>query len=221
MGYKTIANSFGSFVIGRYNNSTDYNKIDWILEEPIFIIGNGNSPTEQSNAFTVLKNGNTAIGHSTPTQMLDVNGNACFRGVSSGTFGNNLNIMTDGTLTTATSDVRMKENIYQITDALDRITHLRGVSFTWKNDSSKIQQIGMIAQEVEPIVPEIVFTNTVDGLKGINYSQVSPLFVEAIKEQQQQIKSIKEETLQLKSELEELKSLVNSLIANQTAKVNK
>lgn len=68
--------------------------------------------------------------------------------------------------------------------------------------------MGMIAQEVEPIVPEIVFTNPVDGLKGINYSQTSALFVEAIKEQQKQIES-------QQKEINELKALVNSLLSKK------
>jgi hypothetical protein len=105
------------------------------------------------------------------------------------------------------------------------------VFFNWKNDSTKTMQIGMIAQEVEPIVPEIVFTNPVDGLKGINYSQVSALFVEAIKEQQKIIDSQKDEISSLKSrmeqiesqqkEIDELKILVNTLVANQNGQGNK
>ncbi len=214
LGNNTTAASGYETVIGRFNTTyTPISLTGWNDSDRLFVIGNGTSSTLRCDALVVLKNGNIAIGHASPTQLLDVNGNARFRGVSSGTFGNNLNIMADGTLTTATSDVRRKENICQITDALDRINHLRGVSFTWRNDSSKIRQIGMIAQEVEPIVPEIVFTNPVDGLKGINYSQTSALFVEAIKEQQNQIES-------QQKEIDELKALVNSLIANRTVQVN-
>ena len=223
MGFYTNAKPFASLCLGVFNDTTcsfDGNHL-WIATDPVFIIGNGSWFDSRSNAFTVLKNGNTAIGHASPTQMLDVNGNARFRAVGSGAYAYNLNIMSDGTLTTATSDIRMKENIYQITNALDKVTKLRGVFFNWKNDSTKIKQIGMIAQEVEPIVPEIVFTNPVDGLKGINYSQASALFVEAIKEQQKQIESTKQENQQLRSELNELKALVNNLIANQTAPVTK
>jgi hypothetical protein len=223
MGYYTIAKPYAALVIGQYNDTTSSNSSWWISTDPIFIIGNGTS-SSTSNAMTVLKNGNTAIGHSAPTQMLDVNGNARFRAVGSGAFGYNLNIMSDGTLTTATSDISMKENIYQISNALDLVTKLRGVFFNWKNDSTKTKQIGMIAQEAEPIVPEIVFTNHVDGLKGINYSQASALFVEAIKEQQQIIEKQQAEIDHLKSlenEVSELKTLVNNLITNQTGQGNK
>jgi FtsZ-binding cell division protein ZapB len=211
MGLYTIAKPFLSLAIGLYNDSTCSSSSSWIPSDPIFIIGNGTADNNRLNAFTVLKNGYTAIGHASPTQMLDVNGNARFRGVSSGTFGNNLNIMADGTLTTATSDVSMKENIYQISNALDLVTQLRGVFFNWKNDAKKTQQIGMIAQEVEPVVPAIVFTNPVDGLKGINYSQTTALLVEAIKDQQHQIESQKRENQQLKADLQAMKERLDRM----------
>ncbi len=222
MGRGTISKPYALLAIGQFNDTTDsFSTSGWDSRDPVFVIGNGSSHSSRSNALTVLKNGSTAIGHASPSQMLDVNGNACFRGVTSGTFANNLNITSDGTLTTSTSDISMKENVLQIPDALGSLVKLRGVYFSWKNDPTGTRQIGMIAQEVEHVVPEIVFTNPVDGLKGINYSQTSALFVEAIKEQQQQIESVKQENQQLKSELGELKALVNSLIANQTAQVDK
>jgi hypothetical protein len=223
LGNTTTAKPYASLAIGQFNDTTcsSTGEHTWVSTDPLFIIGNGSWINARSNAFTVLKNGKTAIGHAAPTQMLDVNGNARFRGVTSGIFGNNLNIMADGTLTTATSDISMKENINQISDALERVIKLRGVFFNWKNDSTKTKQIGMIAQEVEPVVPEIVFTNPVDGLKGINYSQVSALFVEAIKQQQKQIEGQQQQIKDQQKEIDDLKALVNSFIVNQIAQVNK
>jgi hypothetical protein len=220
MGYYTISRTWNCLSIGHYNDTTATPIGPILWTDPIFVIGNGSSNNSRSNAFTVLRTGETAIGHASPTQMLDVNGNARFRSVGSGTFAYNLNLTSDGTLTTATSDISMKENIEQISNPISKVKSIRGVSFTWKDDQSRTKQIGMIAQEVESILPEVVFTNPVDGLKGINYSQTTALLVEAIKEQQQQIESTKQENQQLKSELDELKALVNSLIANQTAHVN-
>ena len=229
LGFNNTTPSYCETAIGLYStNYTPGSQTDYNSTDRLFVIGNGTNEETRSDALIVLKNAYTAIGHSSPSQMLDVNGNARFRGVTSGTFGNNLNIMADGTLTTATSDISMKENINQISDALDRVMKLRGVFFNWKNDSAKTKQIGMIAQEVEPVVPEIVFTNPVDGLKGINYSQASALFVEAIKEQQKQIEGqhqlIEGQQQQIETqqkEIDELKSLINTLITNQTAQVNK
>jgi Hep_Hag. len=221
IGFGIVSKPFASVAVGEYNDtSICFNSLDDDSRDPIFMVGNGLYYSRR-NALTVFKNGYIGIGTTNATQLLDVNGNARFRGVASGTFGNNLNIMADGTLTTATSDISMKENIDQISDALERVIKLRGVFFNWKNDSTKIKQIGMIAQEVEPVVPEIVFTNPVDGLKGINYSQASALFVEAIKEQQKRITGQQQQIESQQKEIDELKTLINSLIANQTAQVNK
>ena len=152
-------------------------------------------------------NGKVGIG-TTPTQYLDVDGNARFRNVSSGIFAFDLNITSDGTLTTSTSDISMKENIDQITNAIEKVNKLRGVTFTWKSDPSDTRQMGMIAQDVEPVVPEIVFTNPIDGLKGINYSQTTALLVEAIKEQQQQIESYKSQLQTLQEKVDKIESIL-------------
>ena len=72
-------------------------------------------------------------------------------------------------------------------------------------------QFGFIAQEFEEVIPELVKTDK-DGYKSIDYVKLTPVLVEAIKEQQQQIESTKKENQQLKSELDELKTLVSSLL---------
>ena len=58
---------------------------------------------------------------------------------------------------------------------------LRGVTFTWKSNPEYGNRIGFIAQELEQVLPELVFTNDVDGYKGINYAEVTAVLVEAIK----------------------------------------
>jgi hypothetical protein len=57
------------------------------------------------------------------------------------------------------SDIRYKTNIRPISNALDKINQLEGVYFNWK--SNNIQEIGLIAQQVEPIIPEVVTTTRV------------------------------------------------------------
>ena len=85
---------------------------------------------------------------------------------------------------------------------------LRGVSFTWKNNPESGTHIGFVAQEFEKVIPELVFTNETDGYKGINYSEVSAVLVEAIKEQQQQI-------IEQQRQIDELKQLVKNLMQKQ------
>jgi trimeric autotransporter adhesin len=168
-----------------------------------------------------FKQHNVGIGTiDMPTQTLDVNGNARFRSIGSGTYNTALAITSDGTLTTATSDISMKKDIVSINQALQKVMEMNGVYFSWKNDNLNNRRVGFIAQEMEKVLPEVVFTNPVDGLKGINYPEITAVLAQAVKEQQQQIESTKQENQKLRTELDELKTLVNTLIANQTSKGN-
>jgi hypothetical protein len=89
----------------------------------------------------------------------------------------------------STSDERLKDNIKPITNALSDVTQLEGVSFDWKDTGTRGH--GFIAQQVEPILPDVVQTDEETGIKSINYVGMIGHLVEAIKE--------------LKAEIEELK----------------
>lgn len=132
-------------------------------------------------------NGNFGIGTTTPTQKLSVIGNAQFTAVGSGAYAFDLNLTSDGTLTTSASDERLKTDITTLdsVDVLEKITQLNPTSFTWKSNSA--HDIGLIAQEVENIFPELVFTNPTDGYKGINYSRISTLLISAVSELAQRV----------------------------------
>ena len=79
------------------------------------------------------------------------------------------------------SDSRYKKEIQTLPSALENILSLRGVSYYWKDRSDNTEQIGVIAQEVEKIYPQLVHTNE-DGYKSVAYANlVSPL-IEAVKE---------------------------------------
>jgi hypothetical protein len=98
------------------------------------------------------------------------------------------------TVFTQTSDLNKKENITTIVNALEKILLLNGVEFTWKD--TKRNDIGLIAQEVETVIPQVVIE--MDGFKTIAYGNIVGLLVQAIKEQQLFVK--------------EQELLVNSLI---------
>lgn len=91
---------------------------------------------------------------------------------------------------TAYSDVRLKNNIETITDALTKVSRLRGVSFT-RNDQEDTtrKHIGVIAQELEEVVPEVVFQDA-SGTKNVAYGNMIGLLIEAIKEQQRKIEEL-------------------------------
>ena len=96
--------------------------------------------------------------------------------------------------TLPSSDEKLKTNITPIKNALDKLLSLEGVEFDFINKKNYgylgKHQIGVIAQQVETIVPELVVTNS-DGYKGVSYEHITPLLIEAIKEQQKQIEDLK------------------------------
>lgn len=132
--------------------------------------GNNISGESSSSPEIIYHNwGNIGIGTNDPACQLDVTGNICANGV------------------TLNSDQRYKKNILPIENSLVAIQKIRGVkyhfdlaSFPTKNFSER-EQIGLIAQEVEAVFPELVTTNS-EGYKAVNYVQLTPVLLEAIKE---------------------------------------
>jgi hypothetical protein len=84
------------------------------------------------------------------------------------------------------SDISLKDNIRPIESALFKVQQINGVTFDWNDKSSELQQqkghdVGLIAQEVEKVLPEVVEIRE-DGIMAIQYEKVVPLLVESIKE---------------------------------------
>lgn len=105
--------------------------------------------------------------------------------------------------TLPSSDVRLKENISPIKNALNKISQLNGVEFDFKDTKDygylKQHQIGLIAQEVEKVIPEVVSTKR-DGNLGVSYQHLTAVLIEAVKEQQSQIDNLRKEIETLKKE---------------------
>jgi len=95
--------------------------------------------------------------------------------------------ITAGTFS-ASSDIVKKENIQTIDNALTKVSQMRGVSFDWKDTKKK--SLGVIAQEVESIVPEIVGTDG-DGTKTVSYDSIVGILIEAIKELKAEVDELK------------------------------
>jgi hypothetical protein len=136
----------------------------------------------------VSDNGKFGIGISTPAEMLHVAGNA----------------VTTGDITAFYSDERLKNFEGKIDNALDKVTKLNGYYYTGNDIASNFgydtenRQVGVSAQEVESILPEVVKTAAIslDGetdYKTVQYEKLVPLLIEAIKEQQAQIDELKKQ----------------------------
>jgi len=108
-----------------------------------------------------------------------------------------------GTQFVATSDARLKTDIQLVDNALDAINNLKGVEYDLTTSGE--HSMGVLAQDLIEIAPSLVLTGD-DGHYAVNYSGLSAFFVEAIKEQQVQIKDQKEQ-------IEELKIMVKQLVS--------
>ncbi len=102
------------------------------------------------------------------------------------------------------SDRRLKEKITRISDPLSLLEKINGVYFYWKQGDDKSRQVGVIAQEVEKVLPEIVSTGQ-DGYKAVDYGKLSPLLIEAVKEIKKQQEIRQQENRQMKQDIQELK----------------
>ncbi len=103
------------------------------------------------------------------------------------------------------SSIRWKRNIIAIPDPLEKIAALRGVFFDWDEEHGGKHDIGMIAEEVGKVLPEIVIyeENGIDAM-GMDYSKIGPLLIEAVKE-------LKTENDLLKSRLEKIESIMGGM----------
>jgi hypothetical protein len=96
------------------------------------------------------------------------------------------------------SDARLKENVVKIDNPMEKLNQIRGVHFDWTDETIKVRggedgyfvrkhDIGVIAQEVEAVLPEIVATRD-DGFKAVKYEKLVPLLIEAIKTLEERIR---------------------------------
>jgi len=111
-----------------------------------------------------------------------------------GTGNINLTGIVTATDFNSTSDARLKTNIQVISDPLDKIVRINGVSFDWINDNTST--MGVIADNIQEVLPELVRTSTAD-YKTVNYNGLIGLLIEVAKDQQTQINSLKERLSQL------------------------
>ena len=101
------------------------------------------------------------------------------------------------------SSIRWKKNIIEIDHALDKVVNLRGVYFDWDEEHGGQHDMGFIAEEVGKVIPEIVGFEP-DGVyaTGVDYGAITPMLVQAIKEQQKQIEQLKAQIEELRRKIE-------------------
>jgi len=141
--------------------------------------------------------------------------------IGNGTFENRSNafkVLFDGTTTIAgdlsiNSDARLKANIVSLGATLSKLLKIDGKSYTMKKDESKKQKIGLLAQDIEKVFPELVSES--NGIKSINYQGLVPVLINALKEQDVLMKEQQRILSKHQSELDELKSIMKKIIERQ------
>ena len=106
------------------------------------------------------------------------------------------------------SDKRLKDNIIPIGNAIDKIKQIGGYEFDWndKQENFEGHDYGVIAQEVEKVLPELV-KDREDGFKGVRYEKLTSVLIQGIKEQQETIEN-------QQKQIDDLKEIVGKLINN-------
>mgnify|MGYP003115245927 CR=1 FL=1 len=166
-------------------------------------IGTTNSPGVQlGRSGNSLMFYNTGGQHNFQTGDIVVTAGALGVGTSTlGTAG--LIRATNDVVAFYSSDKRLKDNVIKIGNPLDKLSQLNGYEFDWivnqEIHPNEGHDVGVIAQEVEKVIPEIVETRE-SGYKAVKYEKMVPLLIEAIKEQQTQIDELKKEVLELKND---------------------
>jgi hypothetical protein len=212
MGWDTTASDNNSLVIGRYNllgSIVTNSATEFSLENTAFVIGNGADADNRSDALTVLFDGTTTIagdlsinsdkkvffgnqsfieGATEGTVLiLNANNNILFRpgGTTTVNFEPNGDAIFNGDVK-VTSDKRLKSNIISLGSTLAKLLQIDGKTYTMKKDENKKQKIGVLAQDIEKVFPELVSESK--GVKSVNYQGLVPVLINALKEQDSKMK---------------------------------
>lgn len=111
------------------------------------------------------------------------------------------------------SDIRLKTDFADIVDAIDILSQIEGKSFVWKNEELNTltggkRVIGLIAQQVQKVVPEVVKEDPVTGYLAVSYAELIPIVIEAFKQHMRQYQSDKQE---VNKQIEDLKEKIEAL----------
>ena len=131
--------------------------------------------------------GNILIKSGTTTMLTGSGQNATF----AGTLNVASSITAQGDIT-AFSDARLKHDVKTIDNALDKVDNLRGVTYRMLEDETHAEKVGVIAQEVEEILPQVVLTSDDEmQTKSVDYGKLCAVLIEAVKELKKEVEELK------------------------------
>jgi hypothetical protein len=185
MGSYTTANDYASVVIGQYNSSGSS-------------VTNSASLFSTSNTAFVIGNGADSSNKSDAFKVM-FNGDA--------TVSNDLTVSGDVVIS---SDARLKSNIVSLGSTLSKLLQIDGKSYEMKGK----QKIGVLAQEIQEVFPELVSEDDNEML-AVNYQGLVPVLINALKEQDAKMKDQETKFEKQQAEIDELKEIVNQLTADK------
>jgi len=159
MGYGSYASDYSSLVIGHWNlsgSTVTGSATAANSANTLFVIGNGSESWSKSDAFKVMANGDTTVS----------------------------NDLTVGGDIVVSSDARLKANIVSLGSTLAKLLLIDGKSYTMKKNGK--QKIGVLAQDIQKVFPELVTTDDKEML-AVNYQGLVPVLINALKEQDDKI----------------------------------
>ena len=157
-----------------------YTSLDW---------NGGNTYAER---MRIDRNGWVGIGTTSPGARLQVGSS----GDGSAALANAWNTF---------SDARLKRDLVVIPDALDKLLALHGYYYFWKEGSDQTRQVGVIAQEVESVLPELVHAGS-DGIKTVDYPKLTALLIEAAKQLKLKEQAIESKARAIEAENKDIKA---------------
>jgi len=189
MGYETIASDHGSLVIGQYNEAlssvtSNGSATAYNANNTAFVIGNGTSFNKKSDAFKVLFNGDATVS-------------------------NNLTVTGD---IHVSSDARLKANIVSLGSTLAKLLLIDGKTFTMKKNGK--QKIGVLAQNIQEVFPELVSKDD-NKMLAVNYQGLVPVLINALKEQDAKMKKQDAKMKKQDAKISRLEGLVEKLITDK------
>jgi hypothetical protein len=255
IGNNVWSDSYQAIVLGTFNTIVPGNDTFFLPEDALLQVGNGTSFSNRSTALMILKNGNIGVGTTSPAERFHIDGgrlrigtetiedtganqlsfNASLFPDSDGGFnlGNSSNRWNavwaqDGTINT--SDRREKRDIQDLKYGLREILNLHPVRFRWKATPEQGEKLGLIAQDLLKVIPEVVKTHEFVSIDeegtlqkkeldrlGVYYSDLIPVLIKAVQEQQEiiQKQQTKIESLEAKAtEIADLKNRMTQLEAS-------
>ena len=216
LGKWLYAKSSGEMIIGSANDTVEYGVggPEWDNDDRLFTIGNGVGEYSRSNAMVVLKKGSIGVGTSKPAARFEINGSIKANRIA------------------LTSDFKFMKDSSQIQNALEKVLALKGITYHWKTEDeikalygtkeqwtylyapdydcsfTQKTQAGFAADEVEKVIPELVFEDA-NQFKSIDYDKMNAYLVEAVKEQQAIINDQNRRIEELESQIQAILTKLN------------